>query len=193
MLYREQTFAPRAFHSELQQQTNTVNTQKSPPWACDKGCAEACAERFSALKPWPKSKTSVISKKRPSPLHHTFLLGRARFTAQPLSALVVTNVARARSITSRLVDNAYPERTLARMYYPLAVENKKFHFLSLFYVNIRRIKHMLDWDQFRFFCPLFEVKLLLLLREHKMYIIPSKRGSDILHWRSFFFVFGAFS
>ena len=28
---------------------NTVNTQKSPPWACDKGCAEACAERFSAL------------------------------------------------------------------------------------------------------------------------------------------------
>ena len=26
-----------------------VNTQKSPPWACDKGCAEACAERFSAL------------------------------------------------------------------------------------------------------------------------------------------------
>ena len=27
-----------------------VNTQKSPPWACDKGCAEACAERFSALK-----------------------------------------------------------------------------------------------------------------------------------------------
>ena len=50
MLYREQTFAPRAFHSELQQQTNTVNTQKSPPWACDKGCAEACAERFSALK-----------------------------------------------------------------------------------------------------------------------------------------------
>ena len=28
MLYREQTFAPRAFHSELQQQTNTVNTQK---------------------------------------------------------------------------------------------------------------------------------------------------------------------
>ena len=31
-------------------QTNTVNTQKSPPSACDKGCAEACAERFSALK-----------------------------------------------------------------------------------------------------------------------------------------------
>ena len=50
MLYREQTFAPRAFHWELQQQTNTVNTQKSPPWACDKECAEACAERFSALK-----------------------------------------------------------------------------------------------------------------------------------------------
>ena len=39
-------------------------------------------------KPWPKSKTSDISKQSPGPLHHTFLLGRARFTAQPLSALV---------------------------------------------------------------------------------------------------------
>ena len=39
-------------------------------------------------KPRPKSKTSDISKQSPSPLHHTFLLGRARFTAQPLSALV---------------------------------------------------------------------------------------------------------
>ena len=36
----------------------------------------------------PKSKTSDISKQSPSPLHHTFLLGRACFTAQPLSALV---------------------------------------------------------------------------------------------------------
>ena len=26
------------------------HSQKSPPWACGKGCAEACAERFSALK-----------------------------------------------------------------------------------------------------------------------------------------------
>jgi len=39
-------------------------------------------------KPWPKSKTSNISKHSPSLLHHTFLLGRARFTAQPLSALL---------------------------------------------------------------------------------------------------------
>ena len=36
--------------SDKQTQSNTVNTQKSPPWACDKRCAEACAERFSALK-----------------------------------------------------------------------------------------------------------------------------------------------
>ena len=56
MLYREQTFAPRAFHSYFQNSSNkqtqsrTVHTQKSPPWACNKGCAEACAERFSALK-----------------------------------------------------------------------------------------------------------------------------------------------
>ena len=41
-------------------------------------------------KPWPKSKTSHISKQSPSSLHHTFLLGRARFTAQPLSALGLT-------------------------------------------------------------------------------------------------------
>ena len=40
-------------------------------------------------KPRPKSKTSAISKPSPSPLHHTFLLGRARFTAQPLSALIL--------------------------------------------------------------------------------------------------------
>ena len=39
-------------------------------------------------KPWPRSKTSDISKQSPSPRHHTFLLGRARFTAQPLSALI---------------------------------------------------------------------------------------------------------
>ena len=38
-------------------------------------------------KPRPKSKTSGISKHSPSPLHHTFLLRRARFNAQPLSAL----------------------------------------------------------------------------------------------------------
>ena len=68
MLYTEQTFAPRAFHSALQQQTNTVNTQKSPPWACDKGCAEACAERFSALKlPMvPEVLTKVHSAQFPS-------------------------------------------------------------------------------------------------------------------------------
>ena len=41
-------------------------------------------------KPWPKSKTNDISKQSPSPLHHTFLLGRARFTAQPLAALSAT-------------------------------------------------------------------------------------------------------
>ena len=49
-------------------------------------------------KPWPKSKTSDIFKQSLSPLHHTFLLGRARFTAQPLSALfppVLENVCRA--------------------------------------------------------------------------------------------------
>ena len=39
-------------------------------------------------KPCLKSKTGDISKQSPSPLHHTFLLGRARFTAQLLSALV---------------------------------------------------------------------------------------------------------
>ena len=49
-------FAPRAFHSELQQQTNTVNTvntRKARLEPAIKGCAEACAERFSALKRSP--------------------------------------------------------------------------------------------------------------------------------------------
>ena len=46
-----------------------------------------CLMYNSHRKPRPKSKTSDISKQSPSPLHHTFLLGRARFTAQPLSAL----------------------------------------------------------------------------------------------------------
>ena len=49
-------------------------------------------------KPWPKSKTSDISKQSPSPLHHTFLLGRARFTAQPLSALSYTHKAPVRRV-----------------------------------------------------------------------------------------------
>ena len=31
MLYREQTFAPRAFHSELKQQTNTVRKARLEP------------------------------------------------------------------------------------------------------------------------------------------------------------------
>ena len=71
MLYREQTFAPRAFHSELQQQTNTVNTQKNPPWACGKGCAEACAERISALKPTP---TFEVPSLRVSWLERKFII-----------------------------------------------------------------------------------------------------------------------
>ena len=37
-------------------------------------------------RPWPKSKTSDVSMQSPSLLHHTFSLGRARFTSQPLSA-----------------------------------------------------------------------------------------------------------
>ena len=36
--------------------------------------------------PWPRAKTSDFAKQSPSPLHDTYLLGRARFTAQPLSA-----------------------------------------------------------------------------------------------------------
>ena len=41
-----------------------------------------------ALTEVANKKTSDISKQSPSPLHHPFLLGRARFTAQPLSALL---------------------------------------------------------------------------------------------------------
>ena len=59
-------------------------------------------------KPWPKSKTSDISKQSPSPLHHTFLLGRARFTAQPLSALISALRLRAccRSVLDTTISNS---------------------------------------------------------------------------------------
>ena len=53
MLYREQTLAPRAFHSELQQQTNTVNTRlhsSTHRKARLEPAIKGCAERFSALK-----------------------------------------------------------------------------------------------------------------------------------------------
>ena len=58
-------------------------------------------------KPWPKSKTSDISKQSPSPLHHTFLLGRARFTAQPLSALVEPTTSRSVVSHYRLLSESY--------------------------------------------------------------------------------------
>ena len=48
-------------------------------------------------KPWPKSKTSDISKQSPGPLHQTFLLGRARFNAQPLFAQLTPVATFARS------------------------------------------------------------------------------------------------
>ena len=54
-------------------------------------------------KPRLKSKTSDISKQSPSPLHHTFFLGRARFTAQPLSALFATVDIREKSAHSTKV------------------------------------------------------------------------------------------
>ena len=53
-------------------------------------------------KPWPKSKTSDISKQSPSQLHHTFLLGRARFTAQPLSPLLLRTYERSTCSKSTL-------------------------------------------------------------------------------------------
>ena len=40
--------------------------------------------------PIVENKRHFYSKHSPSPLHHTFLLGRARFTAQPLSTLLQT-------------------------------------------------------------------------------------------------------
>ena len=45
-----------------------------------------------------------ISKHSPSPLHHTFLLGRARFTAQALSALE-TSILNARAALRPLSSN----------------------------------------------------------------------------------------
>ena len=62
-------------------------------------------------KHWPKSKTSDISKHSPSPLHHTFLLRRARFTAQPLSALIITKFSRMDSLPN-FVTHGAPLRAL---------------------------------------------------------------------------------
>ena len=50
MLYREQTFAPRAFHSELEQQTNTVNTQKIPALSLRAWDAQKLAQ--NVFPPW---------------------------------------------------------------------------------------------------------------------------------------------
>ena len=65
-------------------QTNTVNKQKIPPWACDKGCAEACAERFFALKSqadqsWPTlTSRSLQSIARPFQKRFREVFGNAR-------------------------------------------------------------------------------------------------------------------
>ena len=55
-LYEEQTFAPRVISFRLSQKSHTRQTN-----AGDKGCAEACAERFSALKDqhWRHSLQSI--------------------------------------------------------------------------------------------------------------------------------------
>ena len=48
--------------------TNAVNTQKSPPWACDKVCAEAWAGRFSALNLPPPPLFAEPGPRLPLPL-----------------------------------------------------------------------------------------------------------------------------
>ena len=52
-------------------------------------------------KPSTKSKTSDISKQSPSPLHPTFLLGCARFTAQPYQFCSIAMGLRPRTSLSR--------------------------------------------------------------------------------------------
>ena len=85
-------------------------------------------------KPGLKSKTSDISKQSPSPLHHTFLLGRARFTAQPLSALVMSKSMRniAQIMTSSPVE--------------VAVAPKRLHLISSLMLQCwRRTGHLLSF------------------------------------------------
>ena len=69
-LFEKKTFTPCAFHSvsvrtlsvtNKHSRTQSTHVQKSPPWACDKGCVEACAERFSALK-----RRTFFSPERPT-------------------------------------------------------------------------------------------------------------------------------
>ena len=53
--------------------TQTVNTQKIPPWAWDKGCAEACTERFSVLKEHSTLKSWQIFRYKPSSLAYRWV------------------------------------------------------------------------------------------------------------------------
>ena len=76
-------FASRRQRTSTKERRRSAIKQIKPPQFSESGSLMDKPHR----KPWPKSKTSDICKQSPSPLHHTFLLGRARFTAQPLSAL----------------------------------------------------------------------------------------------------------
>ena len=69
-------------HKETRKKCKKTNQAAIIQWQ------RQCLMYKTHRKPWPKSKTSDISKQSPSPLHHTFLLESARFTSQPLSALV---------------------------------------------------------------------------------------------------------
>ena len=81
------TFASRRQRTSIKERGRSARKQIKPPLnsvtaAVSNGQTTSHALTEVANK--PKQATFLC----PSPLHHTFLLGRARFTAQPLSALL---------------------------------------------------------------------------------------------------------
>ena len=88
-IFRDPRFSK--YHSPpLKERGRSARKQIKPPLnsmtaAVSNG--QTTSQALTEVANKPKQATFLC----PSPLHHTFLLGRARFTAQPLSALVRTD------------------------------------------------------------------------------------------------------
>ena len=84
-----------------------------------------------------RKQATCIAKQSPSPLNHTFLLGRARFTAQPLSALVISR--RCTTTTWKCLISRFVEHGNTR-------QQLSFSFLELWYslleLNSKKISNI---------------------------------------------------
>ena len=96
-IFLSETAYQQKLRNEEEVQENKSSRHNSVTAAVSNGqtTSQALASRPQALT--EEKQRHLISKQSPSPLHHTFLLGRARFTAQPLSALLESFPESARS------------------------------------------------------------------------------------------------